>query len=70
MKALNPDTAGTTLSSDLCPDFMEVMVRQASFPFHISQICLLVSSGGYTDFAFHTSRVLEVDLRQATILTT
>ena len=44
-------------------------MRQASFPFHISQICLLFSSCGYIEFAFHTPLVLEVDLRQATILT-
>ena len=47
---------------------MEVVVRQALFPFLISQICLIFSSCGYVQFAFHTSRVLEVDLRQATFL--
>ena len=48
---------------------MKVVVRQASFPFHISQICLVFSSCGYIQLAFHTSRVLEVDLRQANFLT-
>ena len=33
--------ASTTLNLDLCSDFMEVVVRQASFRSLISQICLL-----------------------------
>ena len=63
--------ASKILSLDLCPYFMEVVpvVRQGSFPFLISLICLTFLSYGHSQFAFHTSCVLEVDLRQATILT-
>ena len=60
--------ASTTLTLDLCPDFMELVVRQASFPFLISQICLSYSSCDYIQFVFHTSCVLEIDRRQATYL--
>ena len=60
--------ASTTLTLDLCPDFMEVVVRQASFPFLISQICLSFSARDYIQFVFHTSCVLAIDWRQATYL--
>ena len=40
-----------------------------SFPIVASLLCLTLSSCGYIHFVFHTSCVLEVDLRQATFLT-
>ena len=35
-----PELGQHNFDLNLCPDFMEVVVRQASFPFLISQICL------------------------------
>ena len=68
MEELLSSKASTTLTLDLCPDFMEVVVRQASFPFLISQICLSFSSCDYIQFVFYISCVLAIDQRQATYL--
>ena len=48
---------------DLCPDLLEVVARQASFPFHI-HVSLTFSSCGYIQFAVPISCVLVADLRQ------
>ena len=61
--------ASTTLNLDLCSDFMEVVVRQASFPSLISQICLLFFTMPLHSIQISHFVVLEIDLRQATILT-
>ena len=48
---------------DLCPDFMTMVVREASSLFLIIQICISFSSCGCIQFVFHTSCVLEVDMK-------
>ena len=51
--------ASTIWSLDLCPDFIEVVVRQASFPFPISQICLIL----YNAVTFNSYFTLRICLR-------